>query len=579
MKRALFLIIVSVVVFLPYTVLAQDVFNQQTSFNIEAEYDLEKRTELTATLFRISSKAYWYIDNAWWQGLQGSGQEEVSESLANLSQEFEAYIYPILTATFGSEWNPGIDNDVRITILIHPMKSEAGAYHDTADEYPKAQIPESNEREMLYLNAEHINTIDAKVFLAHEFVHLITFNQKNKILGVTEDIWLNEARAEYSSTLLGYDKVYEGSNLKRRVRDFLEKPYDSLTEWQENQADYGVANLFIQYIVDHYGLSVLSDTLKRPEVGIKSLNAFLSDQGFKEDFSQIFTDWTLAVLINDCQVSDKYCYFNSNLKNLRITPLLNYLPFVGQSTLSVTNATKDWSGNWHKFIGGNGTLQLDFAGIGSVEFTVPYIVQTSSGEFLINYLSLESNRTGKILLSDFGSENVSLIIMPIAQNKTIGFGVNEPSRTFFWSASTKEEEPSETINIPTLSPLTKPISQMSRSELLARVDEIKNLIVQLQALLVRISGSASCSTITQNLYFGLQSDPQVMCLQEFLKNQGGDIYPEAIVNGNFFTLTQQAVIRFQEKYASEILSPVGESRGTGFVGSSTRAKINELLTK
>ena len=63
------------------------------------------------------------------------------------------------------------------------------------------------------------------------------------------------------------------------------------------------------------------------------------------------------------------------------------------------------------------------------------------------------------------------------------------------------------------------------------------------------------------------------------KNQGSDIYPEGIITGNFFTLTQQAVIRFQEKYASEILTPLGLASGTGYVGSSTRAKINELLTK
>jgi len=42
-------------------------------------------------------------------------------------------------------------------------------------------------------------------------------------------------------------------------------------------------------------------------------------------------------------------------------------------------------------------------------------------------------------------------------------------------------------------------------------------------------------------------------------------------------MTKSAVIKFQEKYASEILIPIGLSQGTGYVGSITRQKINQLL--
>ena len=45
---------------------------------------------------------------------------------ANSIEEFESKIYPVLTGNLGSEWNPGIDKDSRITILIHPMNEEAG---------------------------------------------------------------------------------------------------------------------------------------------------------------------------------------------------------------------------------------------------------------------------------------------------------------------------------------------------------------------------------------------------------------------------------------------------------------------
>ncbi len=77
------------------------------------------------------------------------------------------------------------------------------------------------------------------------------------------------------------------------------------------------------------------------------------------------------------------------------------------------------------------------------------------------------------------------------------------------------------------------------------------------------------------LKFG-QVSKDIRYLQIFLKSQGTDIYPEGIVNGSFGPATKAAVIRFQEKYAGEILTPIGFSKGTGKFGLMTLKKINEL---
>jgi len=92
-------------------------------------------------------------------------------------------------------------------------------------------------------------------------------------------------------------------------------------------------------------------------------------------------------------------------------------------------------------------------------------------------------------------------------------------------------------------------------------------------------GETTCNAFGNDLYYGMMQNVGVRCLQEFLKNQGEAIYPEGLVTGNFLSLTQTAVIRFQEKYASEILAPLNLEKGTGYFGVLTRQVANRLLPK
>ena len=71
---------------------------------------------------------------------------------------------------------------------------------------------------------------------------------------------------------------------------------------------------------------------------------------------------------------------------------------------------------------------------------------------------------------------------------------------------------------------------------------------------------------------------EVTALQTCLA-QDPAIYPEGQVTGNFGAQTKTAVIRFQEKYKEAILTPSGLAQGTGTVGKSTRAKLNEICSQ
>jgi hypothetical protein len=65
----------------------------------------------------------------------------------------------------------------------------------------------------------------------------------------------------------------------------------------------------------------------------------------------------------------------------------------------------------------------------------------------------------------------------------------------------------------------------------------------------------------------------VSALQTALFQEG--LYEQEIT-GNFDQYTHLAVIKFQEKYKKEVLTPSRLTRGTGFVGKSTKAKLNKL---
>lgn len=54
------------------------------------------------------------------------------------------------------------------------------------------------------------------------------------------------------------------------------------------------------------------------------------------------------------------------------------------------------------------------------------------------------------------------------------------------------------------------------------------------------------------------------------------LYPDGTVSGYFGQETNSAVIRFQEKYAKEVLEPWGFEKGTGVVSKKSQNKLNEL---
>ena len=138
--------------------------------------------------------------------------------------------------------------------------------------------------------------------------------------------------------------------------------------------------------------------------------------------------------------------------------------------------------------------------------------------------------------------------------------------------------------------VVKPISQMTATELQAEIVRIIALIAQLQAELAKMvsaekfAGIPAGFTFKTTLKSGMVSG-EVKYLQIVLNSNSvtkvADSGPGSIgkETTKFGFMTKGAVVRFQEKYRSEILTPSKLTEGTGIVGSATRAKLNKLLGK
>lgn len=81
-----------------------------------------------------------------------------------------------------------------------------------------------------------------------------------------------------------------------------------------------------------------------------------------------------------------------------------------------------------------------------------------------------------------------------------------------------------------------------------------------------------CYSFNTNLSIGM-SGSGVTALQTALQKDGESVK----ITGTFDDQTASAVSGFQQKYASQILTPNGLQYGTGYAGKSTRSELNSLF--
>ncbi|MBD3282611.1 MAG: hypothetical protein GF387_03350 [Candidatus Portnoybacteria bacterium] len=429
--KSISVLIITGLIFTFAPVQAQYDLEDNQAFYVDQGYDWNDREQITATLKKISDKAYFYIEDEYWEALSTNQRNLYMQYLDSVADNFDTKTYPKVTQTFGYEWKPGIDDEEKITILLTRLKSTAGGYFNSKDEIPKTQEPTSNEREMIYINSAQIANSLIHSLIAHEFQHLINYNQKERELGVTEEVWLNELRSEYAPTAANYDSQYTGTNLERRVEDYLANPFNSLTNWTGSKYDYPSVNLFGQYLAEQFGDGIFKKMMNTNETGISSIERAVEEQGHNKSFEEIFNNWTVANYLNDTSLSNgQFGYKNSYLKEqVNVSPITYSI--TSTSIINIAQNVKNWAPYWYKFINKQDSgaiakdLELQFEGeTTQTDFQVTYILDYLTKPDIIGSINL-ANQEGKLQIPDFRDEARSVTIIVSNQFKKSGFDNEE----------------------------------------------------------------------------------------------------------------------------------------------------------
>lgn len=291
-----------------------EVFN---TFNVATN----KRERVRAQLKKIGKHCYVYLQE---------GKNVAANVITRIASEFDTKIYSNTRSMFGSEWSPGIDGDPRITLFLldiqdgyNPRQGRRGftaGYFYAGDCYNRKKKPESNEREMLYLDI-YPSVPGSKEFMsvvAHEFQHMIHWNNDPK-----EFTWVNESLSQLSQFLCGYGHPPQ-------LSAFIRNPHNNLAAWADDDmiANYGQVYLWAYYIsiriasTDDRRRAFVRRMVAQTSQGFSGLNAAIKKQGIKNNVRNLFRSFCLANYLNDDRIERGAYGYDRALAKFALRPEL-----------------------------------------------------------------------------------------------------------------------------------------------------------------------------------------------------------------------------------------------------------------
>jgi len=324
--------------------------------------DTSEQYQITATLRAMTPHLYMWVEDEY---------PVDQAALERSAQRFEEETYPTNRALFGSEWTPGVDNDVRLTILnTHGLGRRVAGYYSSADQFSRLVNPFSNEREMFYINLDVLRpgTEGYNSTLAHEFQHMIHWaNDRN------EDTWVSEGLSTLAEYLNGYEPgTYSES--------YLQASDTQLTAWsltdQPTFPHYGASFLFSLYFRERFGKDAVRRVVAEQADGAAGFDALLASQQLS--FDDVFADWIVANYLDVTEIGEgQYGYEGLNLSSPQSSAEYRTYPIRQRDTIHQYGAD-------YILLEGKGDLQVAFQGAPEVR-AVPNHPHSGRYQWWSNY--------------------------------------------------------------------------------------------------------------------------------------------------------------------------------------------------
>ncbi len=374
----------------------------------------------------------------------GADKNYARLKLKEMADQFDAVIYPKIREHFGSEAD--IDGDPKIFIMLDDIRDGSGSFRGyfwAGNQFPRTSQALSNEKEMVNIDlfpSFVLAQTDTYGTLAHEFTHMIIFNENYRIesgqlIGMKR--WLEEALTQYAQHL--YDGKYT-SNLD----EFIKQPDTILAEdriseiWLGSSpyANYGASFLWMFYLVEKYGGSNLPGFLKtivrHQDGGMGSIDAVLTN--FNTDSKKVFADWVVANYLDETRKRDgsllndgKWGYsvdndFNeaNNLGKYEKLPVkFSEKVILTEQVTARSSNVYPWAADYIEISGNTGNLNLAFDGDNAGQFKAAIIKRGSQIDPAVDFIYLNDRQAGNTIIQNYGYNNAyeNLVMIPmVVQN-------------------------------------------------------------------------------------------------------------------------------------------------------------------